>query len=70
MNLDFKELSYDAKIKAIQNVISDDPTLNYLTYIISNGEKCHDVFGWFSLKLSIEGSEYWMNIKNEINKKV
>ena len=70
MNLDFKKLSLTDQVKAINNVIKEDPSLTYLAYLIGNGEASHDIYGWFTLDGSIEGSEYWHTIKDEVNEKV
>jgi len=68
MNLDFKKLSVNDQVKAVENVIRLD-SVGYLCYLIGNGEKSHDVYGWFSLKDSLEGSDYWYDVANEIIKK-
>jgi hypothetical protein len=68
MNLDFKKLSVSDQVKAVENVIRLD-SVGYLCYLIGNGEKSHDVYGWFALGLSLEGDQYWYDVANEINKK-
>lgn len=70
MNLDFKELSLTDQVKAIENVINENGGLTYLAYLISNGEKSHDIYGWFQLNKSIEGDAYWYDVKKEIDEKV
>ena len=67
MNLDFRKLSYDDQIKAVENVIKLD-SIEYLAYLISKGK--YDVYSWFSFRKSKEGDDYWFNLKNEINEKV
>ncbi len=68
MNLDFKKLSVNDQVKAVENVIRLD-SVGYLCYLIGNGEKSHDVYGWFVLGDSLEGDQYWYDVANEINKK-
>jgi hypothetical protein len=67
MNLDFKKLSVSDQVKAVENVIRLD-SINYLCYLIGNGEKSHDVYGWFVLGDSLEGDQYWYDVRNEITK--
>jgi hypothetical protein len=68
MNLDFKKLSVSDQVKAVENVIRLD-SVSWLCYLIGNGEKSHDVYGWFTLSDSLEGSQYWYDVTNEIIKK-
>jgi len=68
MNLDFKKLSVSDQVKAVENVIRLD-SVSWLCYLIGNGEKSHDVYGWFVLSDSLEGDQYWYDVTNEIIKK-
>jgi len=68
MNLDFKKLSVSDQVKAVENVIRLD-SVSWLCYLIGNGEKSHDVYGWFVLSDSLEGDQYWYDVKNEIKRK-
>jgi hypothetical protein len=67
MNLDFKKLSVSDQVKAVENVIRLD-SVSWLCYLIGNGEKSHDVYGWFILGDSLEGEQYWYDVTNEITK--
>jgi hypothetical protein len=61
MNLDFRKLSRIDQEKAVQNIIKTDPdAVSYLAFIINNSK--FDVYGWFSLIESNEGSKYWMEL--------
>jgi hypothetical protein len=68
MNLDFKKLSVSDQVKAVNNVIENDG-VQYLCYLIGNGEASHDVYGWFVLDDSNEGGKYWYDVREEISKK-
>ena len=68
MNLDFKKLSVSDQVKAVENVIRLD-SVSWLCYLIGNGEKSHDVYGWFAMSDSLEGDQYWYDVKNEIKRK-
>jgi hypothetical protein len=67
MNLDFRKLEYGDQIKAVENVIKLESTC-YLAYLISK-EK-YDVYSWFSFSQSIEGDDYWFNLKEKVYEKV
>lgn len=69
MNVDFKKLNFDDRVKAIKNLLKfTNNDLNFLSYVIANGAESHDVYGWFQIDQSNEGSEYWYNIKVEQQK--
>jgi hypothetical protein len=68
MNLDFKKLSVSDQVKAVNNVIEND-SVQYLCYLIGNGEESHDVYGWFVLDDSNEGGKYWYDVREEISRK-
>lgn len=65
MNIDFKKLDFIDRAKAIENVLKLDG-LMYLGYLIANDKI--DVYGWFKIDQSNEGSEYWVNIRNKQEK--
>jgi hypothetical protein len=67
MNLDFKKLRVSDQVKAVENVIRLD-SVSWLCYLIGNGEKSHDVYGWFAFEDSLEGDQYWYYVTNEITK--
>ena len=67
MNLDFRKLSREGQIKALDNLYSaENGCSDYLAHLITNGK--YDVYGWFSLSQSKEGIEYWIDLANKINK--
>jgi hypothetical protein len=67
MNLDFRMLSHDDKVKALDNLYRvENGDSDYLVYLLTN-EK-YDVYSWFSFSKAKEGSEYWINLSNKINK--
>jgi hypothetical protein len=59
MNLDFRELSRENRIKAITEVLRQDD-ISRLAYLI--GEQYYDVYGWFNLSDSEDGGEYWYKL--------
>ena len=62
MNLDFRKLSHDDQVKALDNLYRiEEGTNNYLAYLIAN-EK-YDVYSWFSFSKAKEGDDYWINLK-------
>lgn len=65
MNVDFKKLNLDDRAKAIKNVLKLNGSI-YLGHLIANDMM--DVYGWFQIDQSNEGSEYWVNIKVEQQK--
>ncbi len=69
MNLDFRKLSVSDQVKALDNLYRLENGHNsYLAYLLANEQ--YDVYTWFGLSQSIEGSEYWFNLKNEMDEKV
>lgn len=69
MNLDFRKLSHDDQIKALDNLYhAENGSNNYLAYLITN-EK-YDVYSWFSFSSAKEGDDYWINLKEKVNEKV
>jgi hypothetical protein len=63
MNLDFRKLEHGDQIKAVENVIKLD-SIEYLAFLISKGK--YDVYSWFSFSRSIEGDDYWFNLKEKV----
>lgn len=64
MNLDFRKLSMSDQHLAMANLIRiENGSPNFLAYLFANRE--YDVYGWFSFDKTIEGSEYWINLKYE-----
>ena len=67
MNLDFRKLSREDQIKALDNLYNVENGYNdYLAHLITK-EK-YDVYSWFSFSRSKEGSDYWIDLANKINK--
>jgi len=62
MNLDFRKLSQTNKVKAINETIRQND-VDWLSYIITASS--FDVYGWFNLEKSVDGSEYWFKIVDE-----
>jgi hypothetical protein len=66
MNLDFRKLSREDQIKALDNLYSEENGCNdYLAHLIT--KERYDVYSWFSLSRSKEGLEYWIKLANKIN---
>ena len=64
MNLDFRKLGYNDQVKALDNLYRVENGSNYyLAYLITN-EK-YDVYSWFGFGRSIEGADYWINLKTK-----
>ena len=59
MNLDFRELSKEDKIKAINETIRQNG-VEWIAYIITASS--FDVYGRFNLSHSEDGGEYWYKI--------
>ena len=69
MNLDFRKLGYSDQKKALDNLYRvENGDSDYLVYLLTN-EK-YDVYSWFSFSRSIEGDDYWFNLKEKVNEKV
>jgi hypothetical protein len=66
MSIDFRRLSREDKIKAIDNVLKEVNGKEYLAHLI-NGSSL-DIYGWFSILGANEGFDYWINIANEQKK--
>ena len=67
MNLDFRKLSREDQIKALDNLYNVENGYNdYLAHLITK-EK-YDIYSWFSFSRSKEGSDYWIDLANKINK--
>lgn len=64
MNLDFRKLSHDDQVKALDNLYRIEGGSNkYLAYLIKN--KKYDVYSWFCFAMAAEGSDYWINLKTK-----
>lgn len=64
MNLDFRMLSNDDKVKALDNLYRvENGNSAYLVYLLTN-EK-YDVYSWFSFSKAKEGADYWINLKTK-----
>lgn len=64
MNLDFRKLGYNDQVKALNNLYRIEHGSNgYLAYLIANGK--YDVYSWFSFSSTIEGADYWINLKTK-----
>jgi hypothetical protein len=64
MNLDFRKLSQSDQVKVLDNLYRiENGSNNYLAYLIAN-EK-YDVYSWFGFDRSIEGADYWINLKTK-----
>jgi hypothetical protein len=59
MNLDFRELSRENRIKAITEVLRQDD-ISRLAYLV--GEQYYDVYGWFNFLESVDGLDYWYSL--------
>lgn len=64
MNLDFRKLTLDEATQAINNTLKQDDAM-FLAYVIQKQD--FDVWGWFNIARSSEGSEYWVAIKERVN---
>lgn len=65
MNLDFRKLDRTNQIKAINEVFNQD-SLDYLAHLITNEQM--DVYSWFDFSRSKDGINYWVNLRDEVNK--
>lgn len=65
MNLDFRKLTLTEAAQAINNTLNQGDA-TFLAYLIQRRD--FDVWGWFKLDKSSEGLEYWVNIKERVNK--
>jgi hypothetical protein len=69
MNLDFRKLSMSDQHLAMANLIRiENGSPNFLAYLFAN--ESYDVYGWFSFDKTIEGWEYWINLKYEQDEKI
>jgi len=69
MNLDFRKLGYNDQVKALDNLYRIENGHNsYLAHLLANEQ--YDVYTWFGFDSTTEGSEYWFNLKDEVNEKV
>jgi hypothetical protein len=69
MNLDFRKLGYNDQVKALDNLYRLENGHNgYFAHLLAKEQ--YDVYAWFALSQSIEGSEYWFNLKDEMDEKV
>ena len=67
MNLDFRKLSREDQIKALDNLYSEENGCNdYLAHLITSGK--YDVYSWFRFSKAKEGGDYWIDLANKINK--
>ena len=67
MNLDFRKLSREDQIKALDNLYNVENGCNdYLAHLITSEQ--YDVYSWFSFSRSKEGGDYWVELSNKINK--
>ena len=69
MNLDFRKLSMSDQRKAINNLMKiegDSP--NYITHLFANSQ--YDVYSWFRFQDTVEGVDYWINLKEKEDEKV
>lgn len=66
MNLDFRKLTLTEATQAINNMLNQDKDLTFLAYVMQN--QSFDVWGWFDIASSNEGSEYWVDLKARVNK--
>ena len=65
MNLDFKKLDRTNQIKAINEVLSQD-NADYLAHLIQTDKM--DVYSWFDFSRSKDGIDYWIDLKDKVNK--
>jgi hypothetical protein len=64
MNLDFRKLEWVDQIKALDNLYRLENGHNsYLAHLIAKEQ--YDVFTWFGFSQSNEGTDYWLNLKEE-----
>jgi hypothetical protein len=67
MNLDFRKLSRADQIKALDNLYREENGCNdYLAHLIAQEQ--YDVYTWFGFSQSNEGTDYWLDLKEKINK--
>lgn len=65
MNLDFRKLDRTNQIKAIEEVLRQD-SIDYLAFQINRDSM--DVYGWFDFSKSKDGIDYWIDLRDEVNK--
>jgi len=65
MNLDFRKLSRDQQVEAINEVLTQ-PNYGpgFLAYLIA--DESYDVYGWFDFRSSKRGSDYWIELRYEL----
>ena len=69
MNLDFRKLSMSDQCKAVSNLIrieSDSPS--YIAHLFNSGQ--YDVYSWFRFRDTVEGVDYWLNLKEKEDEKI
>jgi hypothetical protein len=65
MNLDFRKLDRKNQIKAINEVIRYGD-IDFMAHLINNDSM--DVYGWFDFSRSKDGIDYWIDLRDQINK--
>jgi hypothetical protein len=69
MNLDFRKLSREDQIKALDNLYREENGCNgFLAHLITSEQ--YDVYSWFSFSSTTEGADYWINLKEKVNEEV
>jgi hypothetical protein len=64
MNLDFRKLDRRNQVKAINEVIRYGD-IDFMAHLVNNDSM--DVWGWFPINKSVDGMDYWIDLKEKVN---
>jgi len=65
MILDFNDLTVTEQNQALDNLIKMNTT-SFIAHLLREANFKSDLYGWFNIKQTAEGCEYWDQVLNRI----